>query len=62
MGFGYQYWTTNGQEQVYNYYHSDKPWSTFIPSPYTGDVLLGIRFSGTCLALEACHQSVSVKL
>ena len=60
LGFGYQYWVTTGIEQSYSYhYETELQWIKFIPSPYKGDEILGIKTSATCLSDEACHDSVS---
>jgi len=59
LGFGYQYWVTTGIEQSYSYhYETELQWIKFIPSPYKGDEILGIKTSATCLSDEACHDSL----
>uniref|UniRef100_A0A7S4I8T8 VPS10 domain-containing protein n=1 Tax=Vannella robusta TaxID=1487602 RepID=A0A7S4I8T8_9EUKA len=59
MGFGYQYWTTDGNDQSYDYYHDkDSAWKEFIPSTQQGDAILGIKYSGSCLVYESCYKSL----
>ena len=61
MGFGYQYWTTDGNDQSYDYYHDkDSAWKEFIPSTQQGDAILGIKYSGSCLVYESCYKSVRI--